>query len=87
MAGLRNAQQHGITAAEVWQVIGSDGRVFAPAGDARTVVYGLTEAGRYLAVLVEEDAFEDDTWDVVAARELAPAEVSELRRLRGGGDE
>ena len=86
-AGLRNAEEHGITPAEVWEVVGAEGVLYTPVGENRTVVFGATAAGRYLAVLVEEDQYEDDTWDIVASRDMADEEISALRRLMGGGDE
>jgi uncharacterized DUF497 family protein len=87
LAGVRNAEQHGVSLGEIWEVINSDGLLYSPVGGNRTVIFGATSAGRHLAVLVEEDEFEDDTYDIVAVREMVDREVSELRKLRGGGDE
>lgn len=87
LAGVRNAAQHDVSLGEIWQVIGSDGLLYSAVGGNRTVIYGPTPAGRYLAILVEEDDFEDDTWDIVAVRDMTHEEISDLRKLRGGGDE
>jgi hypothetical protein len=86
-AGLRNVEQRGITPVEVWEVIESGQRLFTPVGGTQKVIYGRTAHGRYLAVLVEEDEFEDDVWDVLAARELSDREIRQLRGVHGGGDD
>jgi hypothetical protein len=81
-AGLRNAQQRGITPAGVWQVMQSDRRVVRTVGENSRVVIAATEAGRFLAVLIQEDPNdEDDTWDIVAARELPTQDVPTYDRL------
>lgn len=87
LAGFRHAEQHGITPEEVWEVLGSERRLYSPVDRHQTVIYGATAAGRFLALLVREDDFEDDVWDIVAARDMTEREISELRRLRGGDHE
>jgi uncharacterized DUF497 family protein len=68
-AGLRNAQQHGVTAAEIWQVVRSPRHLSCRLGADRAVIYGATRHQRQLIMLLRADAHEDDVWDVVSARE------------------
>lgn len=81
--GLRIAQLHGITAGEVWQVLNAERRVVRVVGERSRVIVAATVAGRYLVVMVQEDPIddEDDTWDVVAARELPAEDVPAYERL------
>jgi len=82
LAGLRNAEQHGITPAEVWQVLQADRRVIRSVGENSRVIVSSTDAGRYIAVMVQEDPLDDeDTWDIVAARDLPDKDVPEYERL------
>lgn len=81
--GLRIAELHGITAAEVWQVLNAERRMIRAVGERSRVIIAATAAGRYLVVMVQEDPLddEDDVWDVVAARELPAADVPIYERL------
>lgn len=82
LAGLRNAEQHGITPAEVWQVLQADRRVIRTFGENSRVIVGATDVGRYIAVMIQEDPNDDeDTWDIVAARDLPDRDVPEYERL------
>jgi hypothetical protein len=84
-AGLHNAEQHGIAPPGVWQMLSSTKRLFwAVEGDDRSrVIIGVTDAGRYLVVIVEEDPNDEpDSWDVVAARELPEAVYEQILRRR-----
>jgi uncharacterized DUF497 family protein len=83
-AGIANAEQHGITTLEVWEVLDSDRRLFSRVRERSIIVLGATEAGRHLLVLVSEAADEPDVWDIVAAREMSQQEISQYRRARGG---
>ncbi|HET9657501.1 MAG TPA: hypothetical protein VFP72_19270 [Kineosporiaceae bacterium] len=83
-AGIANAEQHGITALEVWEVLDSDRRLFSRVGERSMIVLGATEAARHLLVLVSESADEPDVWDIVAAREMSQQEISQYWRARGG---
>ena len=83
-AGLRNAEEHGITPYEVWQMLSSDRRVFrAVEGDDHSrVIIGATDAGRYIVVLVQEDPNDEpDSWDIVAARSLPAEQAAVYERL------
>ena len=77
-AGLVNAAQRGISPAEIWEVIDSHERVITTVGDTSRLIVGFTGARRGLAVLVQESHLEDDVWDVVAARDLTDAEVTQV---------
>jgi len=83
-AGLRNAEQHGITVNEVWQMLGSTQRLFrvVEGDDHSRVIIGVTNAGRYLVVMVREDRDDEpDSWDIVAARELPEAQVAAYEQV------
>lgn len=85
-AGLRNAAQHGISAAEIFEVIDSRTRLFSRAGDQSMLILGITGAGRYIMIMVTEADLEPDVWDVVAAREMRESEIAAYRKVRGGND-
>jgi uncharacterized DUF497 family protein len=84
--GLRNATQHGISAAEIFEVIDSDTRLFSRAGDQSMLILGTTDAGRYVVILANDTDPEPDLWDVVAAREMREAEIAAYRKVQGGSD-
>jgi hypothetical protein len=70
----------------VWQVLTGSRRLARAVGQSSRVVIGATERGRFLVVLVQEDPHdEDDSWDIVAARDLPEEQVEAYRRLIGGG--
>lgn len=84
-AGLRNAEQHGITPKEVWEMLSSTKRLFrAVEGDDHArVIIGATDAGRYIVVMVQEDPNDEPgSWDVVAVRELPEAQVAVYEQIR-----
>jgi hypothetical protein len=85
-AGLVNCRQHGITPAEVWEVVNSDERVFLPVGIQSRLVAGQTRAGRWIGFLARECAGEPDVWDIVAARGLGDNEIKNVRQMRGDHD-
>jgi uncharacterized DUF497 family protein len=84
-AGFRNAQQHGITPLEIFEVLDCDVRLFRRVGDQSMVVAGPTNAGRHLVILVTEADLEPDVWDIVAAREMSDQEITSYRKAREGG--
>jgi len=82
LEGLRNAEYHGITAAEVWQVLNAERRVIRQLGERSRVVVAMTAGGRCLVVMVQEEPQDDeDGWDVVAAREVPLQDVPGYERL------
>jgi hypothetical protein len=50
-AGLHNAAQHGISPAEIWEIVDAHERVIMPVGVASRLILGFTAAGRGVAVL------------------------------------
>ena len=84
-AGFRNAQQHGITPREIFEVLDCDVRLFRRVGDQSMVIAGPTDTGRHLVILVTEADLEPDVWDIVAAREMSDPEITSYRKAREGG--
>ena len=75
-AGLLNADEHGITPDEVWQMLNSVSRIFRSLDDHSRVVIGVTEANRFIVVLVREDPDDElEGWDIVAARDLPEEQI------------
>ena len=81
--GLRSVELAGITAREVWEIL------HTPAGrrmirhlkdEGTTTVCGVTAVGRYVMVGLQESAFEDCDWDIVAARDLQADEKAVFDR-------
>jgi uncharacterized DUF497 family protein len=85
-AGLRNAAQHGISAAEIFEVIDSRARLFSRAGDQSMLILGATDTGKHIVILVTEADLEPDVWDVVATREMRESEITAYRKVQGGSD-
>jgi uncharacterized DUF497 family protein len=85
-AGLRNADQRGITPAEVFEIIDSTARLFSRAGDQSMLILGVTTSGRHIVILGTEADLEPDVWDIVAARVMTDRETSNYRKVRGGND-
>jgi len=82
LEGLRSAEDHGITSAEVWQVLNAERRVIRQLGETSRVIVAATAGGRYVAVMVAEDPSDDGgSSAVVAARELPPHDVPAYERL------
>lgn len=69
--------RHGVEPAEVEAVICTRPRWSRPGRDGTELVYGTTDAGRYLLVVLAAGA--DGRFVVVTARDMDPAE----RRLFG----
>jgi hypothetical protein len=56
--------------------------VGTPFGESSRVVVGATAAGRYIAVMIQEDPNDDeDIWDIVAARDLPDKDVPTYEQL------
>ena len=64
-------------------MLNAERRVVRAVGERSRAIVAPTAAGRYLVVMVQEDPVddEDDTWDVVAARELPAGDVPAYERL------
>lgn len=52
--------------------------------DNSDAIFGVTAAGRYLVLLVVESEFEDNDWDLVAARDMYPDEIAMFDKYVGG---
>lgn len=63
--------RHGVAPAEVEQATHKP-RFLQPGRDGTTVLYGRTDAGRYLFVVLSESA--DGRWYVVTAYDMTPAQ-------------
>ena len=85
--GLHNIAVYGIDPAEVWQVLRARRRLTRQMSEDANAVFGVTEAGRHLVVFVVESAYEDNDWDVVAARDMFPDEVAMFTKFVGGSHE
>jgi hypothetical protein len=81
---LRNIAVYGIDPAEVWQVLQAQRRLTRQMSEDANAIFGATQAGRYLVVFVVESTYEDNDWDVVAAREMFPDEVAMFTKYVGG---
>jgi len=56
-------------------------------GEDANAIFGVTNAARHLVVFVVESAFEDNDWDVVAARDMFPDEIAIFTKFVGGTHE
>jgi hypothetical protein len=82
--GLHNIAVYGIDPAEVWQVLRAQRRLTRQMSEDANAIFGATQAGRHLVVFVVESTYEDNDWDVVAAREMFPDEVAMFTKYVGG---
>ncbi|MGH3736097.1 MAG: hypothetical protein ACRDT6_10835 [Micromonosporaceae bacterium] len=53
-------------------------------GDEAGAVFGTTSKDRYLVVFVIESGYDDNDWDVIAARDMFPDEIAAFDRFTGG---
>lgn len=82
--GLHNIAVYGIRPEEVWQVLHATRRLTRQMSDNSDAIFGVTAAGRYLVLLVVESEFEDNDWDLVAARDMYPDEIAMFDKYVGG---
>ena len=59
----------------MWQVLHATRRLTRQMSEDANAVFGITAKGRYLVVFAIESTFEDNDWDIVAAREMYPDEI------------
>lgn len=78
-----NLDLFGIALSEYLQVVQSPPRVVRHLEDV-LLVYGVTDAGRYLVVILEEATDREEIWKVLAGREMTGAEVASFHRVREG---
>lgn len=70
--------KHSVAPLEVEGVVNTRPQWEHPGVDGSTLVYGRTDAGRYLLVVLAESV--DGRWYVVTARELTDTEMRTFRR-------
>lgn len=70
--------RHKVTPSEVEQVVNARPQWEHPGVDQSTLVYGSTDAGRYLLVVLAASA--DGRWYVATARDLTHNEMRTFRR-------
>lgn len=68
---------HGVTPQEVEALVNSRPIYTSVGRDATTLVHGVTDAGRYLLVVLSESV--DGRWYVVTARDMTQAEARTFR--------
>jgi hypothetical protein len=66
--------RHGITPEEVEEAVFARPQWEAPGRNQSHLVYGTTNAGRYLLVVLGDSVEEPGTWYVVTARDMTQAE-------------
>lgn len=69
-----------VTPAEVEEIVNTRPRWEAKGRDDTTLLYGQTDAGRYLFVVVAESVMGPGCWYVVTARDMEPGEVRTFRQ-------
>ena len=70
--------KHGVTPSEVEEAVNTQPRWEHPGLDGSTLVYGNTDAGRHLLVVLVGSA--DGRWYVATARDLSTSEMRTFRR-------
>lgn len=80
---LANIAVYGITPGEVWEALHASRRLTRQLSGEAVGVFGVTTAGRHLLVLVIESRFEDNDWDITAARDLDAEEIALFNRQTG----
>ena len=85
--GLHNIVVYGIDPAEVWQVLHAQRRLTRQMSEDANAVFGVTDLGRHLVVFVVESTYEDNDWDVVAARDMFSDEIAMFTKYMGGTHE
>ncbi|MFB9251514.1 hypothetical protein ACFFWE_25010 [Sphaerisporangium melleum] len=66
--------RHGVTPEEVEEVVFSRPQWEALGRDDSTLVYGTTDAGRYLLVVLADSVAESEAWYVATARDMTQRE-------------
>ena len=70
--------RHNVTPSEVEEIVNSRPRWEHPGVEDSTLVYGRTDAGRHLLVVLVESV--DGRWYVATARDLTETEMRTFRR-------
>ncbi|MFF5109953.1 hypothetical protein [Streptosporangium sp. NPDC000509] len=66
--------RHGVTPEEVEQVVFTRPYWEAAGREGSTLIYGVTDDGRYLLVVLVESVAESGAWYVVTARDMTATE-------------
>jgi hypothetical protein len=82
--GLHNIAVYSVEPGEVWQALHARRRLTRQMSEDADAVFGVTAKGRYLVVFVVESTFEDNDWDIIAAREMSPDEIAMFDQYKGG---
>ncbi|HZN18077.1 MAG TPA: hypothetical protein VFB84_07820 [Micromonosporaceae bacterium] len=82
--GLYNIAVYGVEPGEVWQALHARHRLTRQIDEDANAVFGATTKGRHLVVFVVESTFDDNDWDIVAARDMAPDEIAMFDEYLGG---
>ena len=85
--GLHNVAVYGIDPIEVWQVLRAQRRLTRQMSEDANAVFGVTGRGRHIVVFVVESSYEDNDWDIVAARDMFPDEIAMFTKYVGGTHE
>lgn len=72
--------RHDVTPAEVEEIVNTRPRWETKGRDDTTLLYGQTDSGRYLFVVVAESVMCPGCWYVVTARDMEPGEVRTFRQ-------
>ena len=70
--------RHDVTPAEVEEVVNTRPRVISPGREGVEEIYGQTDTGRYLVVIISEA--EDGRDFVITARDMSPSERRSFQR-------
>ncbi|MHB1498283.1 MAG: BrnT family toxin [Acidimicrobiales bacterium] len=70
--------KHNVKPSEVEEVVNTRPQWQHPGVEGSTLVYGRTDVGRHLLVVLAESA--DGRWYVATARDLTPKEMRTFRR-------
>ncbi|MFC0864834.1 hypothetical protein ACFHYQ_21300 [Sphaerimonospora cavernae] len=62
--------RHGITPKEVEQALFTRPRFEAPGRDESTLIYGTTDAGRYVLIVAVDSTVEPDAWYIATTRDM-----------------
>lgn len=82
--GLHNVAVYGVEPSEVWQALHAARRLTRQMSEDANAVFGVTAKGRHLVVFVVESTVEDNDWDIIAARDMAPDEIAMFDQYVGG---
>lgn len=77
---IEHIAQHGVEIEEVWETCEDPFHLARRQGHCRFLLYGQTEDGRYIFVVLEH--IEDSVYKPITARDMTDREKRSFRRLR-----